>query len=391
MAIFSPNQLFATNCEAAPLQLWINTDRSYQWFLERRSMAITGLRSIELGMLEWSLNSYLANAAGITPDGSGPFISLKTQGVSNFALQFSSKKGNKYLIRLKSAPDTGQIDRILSAYHKEKWVMSLLEGLVPVPRIPDGGIGTLPPLSGGRQFAFIMQELMPYQNGYDEQCPKKRKHLLYQIGHVARVINSTSVSGFGSTYSKGDSRFRFSSFSDWTASIMAELALDEVLTWADISTQELKKILRFIEPVLATDEAPSLFHGDFANNWGNILVDNRGNLKAVIDWELCGGGPATIIELATMLYVYIRNGTATELFEKEFGIFLNGYGVSQEEYADEYADSVHRYIGFIALQKINNYMQMDRQGKLTAPWQRAFADRAVEALRLIGQRSRAYL
>ena len=343
-------------------------------------------------MLEWSLNSYLSDVVGLTCDESQPFTSLDTQGVSNYAFRFKSKRGKEFIIRLKGTSSEDELQSVLASYWKEQWVAQQLHEQVPVPEIPEAGIGILPEFSNGKRYAFVIQQLLPFQNAYGEQCERKRKHLLHQLGQIASVVNSTPVSGFGSEFLSSDACFSYTNYRAYAESKMLELRFEELLPYASLNTQQFKQYMKFIEPLFSIAEEPTLYHADFANNWGNILTDERGNVQAVIDWEMCGGGPAGIIELGSMLYVYIRDGVKPELLEKEFGIFLHGYGISPSEYKESYEEHVHQFIAFQALLKLHRYMDMEKAGHLEgAPWRIAFRDRVRRLVTRIGVIGRAYL
>ena len=62
------------------------------------------------------------------------------------------------------------------------------------------------------------------------------------------------------------------------------------------------------ETLLVLEGHSELFHQDLLANHGNVLVDERGIVRGIIDWEFAGSGPALHFELASLIYALQRDG-----------------------------------------------------------------------------------
>ena len=87
-------------------------------------------------------------------------------------------------------------------------------------------------------------------------------------------------------------------------------------------------------------------HNDLVYNWNNVLVKRDSiAIQAILDWETASAGAGIVLELGPALFSLFRHKTI-QGFETEFlSAFVDGYGISWQEYM-----SVHsRHVDSVGL------------------------------------------
>jgi hygromycin-B 4-O-kinase len=142
------------------------------------------------------------------------------------------------------------------------------------------------------------------------------------MGRYAAMINSIQTQGFGSTFEW--CRNELSQNASWAEFLRNELKLEENLSFLAehgmLNVPRMKKVRTTLERAARKNRVPYLNHGDLRLK--NVLVDEKGAISCILDWEHCVSNLAPEWELAIALH-------DLSIDEKEE--FLKGYGLSGNE------------------------------------------------------------
>lgn len=87
------------------------------------------------------------------------------------------------------------------------------------------------------------------------------------------------------------------------------------------SLKAMRSVLKGVQQLKRLEFKPRFNHGDLRLK--NLILDEAGKIKAIIDWENCLSGPAPEWELSIALH---------DLCIDEKEVFLGSYGISPEEF-----------------------------------------------------------
>jgi hygromycin-B 4-O-kinase len=143
------------------------------------------------------------------------------------------------------------------------------------------------------------------------------------MGKFTAIINSIPTSGFGHIF-------------DWSSNLLSRKD-----TWSDYIIRELKFTERFealeknkmmsshgltrlkhtLKEIESWKYKPTLCHGDMRLK--NVLVNEKGKISAILDWELCCSNVAPYWDMSIALH---------DLNVDEKEAFINGYGIDKSEF-----------------------------------------------------------
>jgi aminoglycoside phosphotransferase (APT) family kinase protein len=228
-------------------------------------------------------------------------IEEQSGGLTNhvFAVEYD---GAGYVVRLN--PDRAKLDSFL----KEQWATSRANRAgVPVPEILQ---------VGNDPFPYLIQVKAA---GQPAATHPERLPILRALGRYARRINSIRTHGFGGTFDW--SQHRLSSNGSWPEFLQNELHLEKALSILKrrrmASDDKIRKIRTILESLENKQPKPVLNHGDLRLK--NVLVDDKGRIVAIIDWENCVSNAAPEWEFSIALH---------DLSIDEKDAFLAGYGIT---------------------------------------------------------------
>jgi Ser/Thr protein kinase RdoA (MazF antagonist) len=146
----------------------------------------------------------------------------------------------------------------------------------------------------------------------------QRLEILKQIGKYGALINSIRTTGFGSTFDWSNNQL--SKNDNWDDFLDRELTLGNRLKILEkckvLSKGQTKKLTTILRSLSKVSKQPTLNHGDLRLK--NVLVDEKGAITAIIDWEDCISCLAPYWELSVALH---------DLSVDEKQILLDGYGI----------------------------------------------------------------
>src|ERR1041385_947349 len=161
-------------------------------------------------------------------------------------------------------------------------------------------------------------------DGIDATRWPHRLETAREMGQYAAKINSISTHGFGSVFDW--SRNTLSKNNSWRQFLDDELKIDDRLELLAhkrlMRDEDLRRLRRHVNELRDWRGRPALTHGDI--RFKNVVLDESGKIRAILDWENCTSNLAPHWELSIALH---------DLCIDEKEAFLDGYGISPRQYA----------------------------------------------------------
>ena len=224
-------------------------------------------------------------------------------GLTNLVFAVDHPEG-EMVVRL--APSAERIGGFL----KEQWaIQRARDAGIPVPEVLEvgNGIGEAPYMIARRV------------RGEPATTHPERVPILREAGRLAAAINAIPTDGWGATFDW--SHNRLSRNASWEAFLHRELCVDDRLDalrrLADLDDARARRLRAALRALAGT--APTLAHGDLRLK--NLIVDARGAIVAVIDWDECRSAPAPWWDLSIALH---------DLSIDEKRAFVEGYGLEAD-------------------------------------------------------------
>lgn len=229
-------------------------------------------------------------------------VIMQTGGMTNYVFMVNHADGD-LVVRL--SPDPVK----LNAFIKEQWAIAKAKELdVPTPDVLEVGNEVVP-------YPYMISRK---SKGKEASFQPQRLEILHELGRYAALVNSIGTSGFGSTFDWSNNQL--SRNDNWDEFLDRELMLDqrlEILRKRRILAKpQIQRLASALRRLGKTSRKPSLNHGDLRLK--NVLVDDRGAISAIIDWENCISSLAPHWELSLALH---------DLSIDEKHALLDGYGL----------------------------------------------------------------
>jgi len=219
-----------------------------------------------------------------------------------------STSSNKYILRIN--PEESMLDR----FQKEEWCMNQAQK-VGVPGADVIKIG----MKNDHPYMVLS-----YIDGVDGDDIEKNKQVrIWQaLGEYTRKIHSIKVSGFGENMTS-DGIFD-GSWEEYLEYNISSLSNQDKLFELGIITQEKSNLLRNkFTKLRDTFFTFGMIHNDLSLN--NTRVSSDGTIY-LLDWGSAEVSVAPHMDLAEILQSSLEENS------KEFGLFLEHYGISKQEY-----------------------------------------------------------
>ena len=330
---------------------------------------------VHLTMLQWFLHQELPQKFAQVFSPALVLEPLPNQGWSNFAFLAHSLKRD-YVVRMRADNSATGHAHKWAPYHKEEWILQALQSKVPVPEVIGDGIGYVATATEVRQYAYFIQSYINCASADTIAAYLEPQMFRQNLGAVARVINSVPCNGFGTEFNSENNSFVHKNWSDAVYQDIRDSNVDRLVSHSILTRAEAITLTQRFLTLTTLEFKPTLYHGDFVENWSNVLADRSGKIHGIIDWELSGSGPAPQMECALLLYMMIRDGRSKQQIERDFSAFLQGYGMSEKEYRERYAYDVETIVLLQALKKCNRYLDIDASGGLREhAWRMRFFER----------------
>ncbi len=227
-----------------------------------------------------------------------------------------------------------------NVFLKEQWATAHARRVgVPVPEIMAVGDNPVP---------YMILRKSPGEPV--TECAD-RVRIMRELGRIAARINSILTHGFGGNFDWSRNGLR--GHLTWPEFLRLEIKLDSRLQVLRrlrmMPARQIESIRKILESA-GQGRSPALNHGDLRAK--NVLVDKRGRISAILDWENCSSTLAPEWELSLALH---------DLSIDEKQEFLRGYGVS--------TDAVSRIAPLVKALNLINYVphieRLERRKDLT--------------------------
>ena len=256
-------------------------------------------------------------------------IEFKPAGKTNFVFDVVTKEGN-FIVRIANSRAK------LNDFMKEQWVTQKALGIgVPVPEILEVGHEIIP-------LPYMLQQKI---EGEEAVNHPDRLNILQDLGKYARMIHSIPTTGFGKVFDW--SKNKLSKKKTWIEFLEKELQVAEGLKFLQdneiLNKKKIKRLNGEFERLKKWKITPALNHCDLRLK--NVIVNEAGEIKAILDWEDCSSNCAPYWDFSIALHDLSIDGKQR---------FLEGYELDAEEFGRKsFALTVFNIINYIpALQSI---------------------------------------
>lgn len=241
--------------------------------------------------------------------GSKPFrVVCQPGGLTNLVFTVHHPEGD-LIVRV--SPEAEKI----STFMKEQWAITKArKSGVPVPDVLEVDNEVIP---------------MPYMiarksKGREAALHPERLKIVREMGHHAAIINRIPTSGFGATFEL--SKNQLSRNATWREFLKNELKLEECLhslkSSGILAPRTIKALRTTLERAAGEGRRPALNHGDLRLK--NVLVDEKGKIVCILDWEHCASNLAPEWEMSLALH---------DLSIDEKQEFIEGYGLDGDRFS----------------------------------------------------------
>jgi len=231
-------------------------------------------------------------------------IVYKRSGLTNYVFAVNHVEG-QFVVRISPAAEK------IEAFRKEFWAtQKVREAGVPSPEVlfVASDIGSEP---------YVITRRV---TGSEATYHPKRDHIVREMGRYAQIINSIRTNDFGENFDWTNGAKNRT----WIEYLENELGIEKRLRLFSehkiLATGELRKLRKIIDDTKALRIRPSLNHGDLRLK--NVIVDDDGEIAAIVDWEDCLSTIAPQWELSIALH---------DLSIDEKHLFIEGYGLDFEQ------------------------------------------------------------
>lgn len=230
----------------------------------------------------------------------------KASGLTNFVFAVNHIEG-QFVIRI--SPDAAKIDM----FRKEQWAtQKAREAGVPTPEV----------LEVGSEIVAEPYMIVRRVSGEEATHHPKRLDIVREMGRYAAMINSIPTNGFGTTFNwSANQSFNKATWKDY---LHDEWQVDKnlaiLLKYKMVSRNQNEHLRSVLDSVSKRRPKPTLNHGDLRLK--NVIVDEDGEIAAIVDWEECLSTVAPHWELSIALH---------DLSIDEKHEFIEGYGLSYEQ------------------------------------------------------------
>lgn len=236
-------------------------------------------------------------------------LNHKTGGLSNFVFEAKHAEGD-FIVRI--SPDPGR----LNAFIKEHWCeRAAREVGVPTAEILETGASIIP-------FPYVIARRV---DGVEALHHPEREKIVLELGRLAERINSIRTGGFGETFDWSNNELsRNKNLKDYLkGEYRYEERIDALARSRLCPPDKIKSLRRISREMLKVRARAVLNHGDLRLK--NVIADNEGRIRAVIDWEKATSNVAPHWELSVALH-----DLGIDLREQ----FVEGYGIGPKKLAE---------------------------------------------------------
>jgi aminoglycoside phosphotransferase (APT) family kinase protein len=234
-------------------------------------------------------------------------IVYKRSGLSNYVFVINHVEG-QFVVRISPEPEK------IAAFTKELWAtQKVREAGVPSPEVlAVGNIGSEPYMVTRRV------------TGAEATHHPRRKHIVHEMGQYSQTINSIRTTNFGANFdwtANGPKNNTWAEYLDqeWEVERRLRLFTEHKI----LPGKQVDKLREIVDNSRAMNVESSLNHGDMRLK--NVIVDDDGEIAAIVDWEDCLSTIAPQWEFSIALH---------DLSIDEKHLFIEGYGLDSRQVAE---------------------------------------------------------
>lgn len=231
-------------------------------------------------------------------------IVYKRSGLSNYVFVINHVEG-QFVVRI--SPDEGKME----TFRKELWATQKVREVgVPSPEVlAVGNIGSEPYMITRRV------------TGAEATHHPRRSHIIHEMGRFAQIINSIRTTRFGANFDWTTNEPRNDTWIDYLDNeFEVQKRLNLFAEHKMLSKQQVEKLQRIVDDTRSMHIVPSLNHGDL--RYKNVIVDDDGQITAILDWEDCLSTIGPQWDLSISLH---------DLSVDEKHLFIEGYGLNIQQ------------------------------------------------------------
>jgi aminoglycoside phosphotransferase (APT) family kinase protein len=228
-------------------------------------------------------------------------IVYKRSGRTNYVFAVNHAEG-QFIIRI--SPDEEKLD----AFKKELWATR---------RVREAGVPSTEVLFVGNDVASELYMITRRVTGLEATHHPKRDRIVQELGRYARIINSIPTKNFGTNFDWSTNGAKNRTWDEYLSKEWKVEKRLRLLTQSQmLPDREAKKLKKIIDDSRKLRIKPALTHSDLRLK--NVIVDDEGEIAAIVDWEECLSTIAPQWELSIALH---------DLSLDEKHLFLRGYGL----------------------------------------------------------------
>jgi hygromycin-B 4-O-kinase len=232
-------------------------------------------------------------------------IVYKSSGRTNYVFAINHVEG-QFVVRISPEPEN------INSFRKELWASQKVREVgVPSPEV----------IAVGNEVAYEPYMITRRVTGSEASHHPRRDRIIHSLGRYAALVNSIQTHGFGSNFDWTGDEKRIDS---WQGYLAEEFELEKRVELFSsnriLPDAELEQLSQIVQSAETNDLNPALNHSDLRLK--NVIVDEGGDIAAIIDWEECLSTIAPQWDLSIALH---------DLSIDEKQIFLDGYGLSDQQ------------------------------------------------------------
>jgi aminoglycoside phosphotransferase (APT) family kinase protein len=232
-------------------------------------------------------------------------IVYRSSGLTNYVFAINHVDG-QFVIRISPEPER------IESFRKEWWAAQQARTAgVPSPEI----------LVVGDEIGPEPYMITRRVSGLEATHHSKRRRIIHEMGRFAALINSIETNGFGANF---DWNPEAPSIPTWGEYLDREYQVARRLEFFAshriLPQPALNKLSAVIDETRTARIKPSLNHSDMRLK--NVIVDEDGEITAIIDWEECVSTIGPQWELSIALH---------DLSIDEKHSFIEGYGLRPQQ------------------------------------------------------------
>ena len=235
-------------------------------------------------------------------------IIYKRTGQTNYVFVVNHVEG-QFVIRISPEPEK------IESFEKERWATQ---------KVREAGVPTGEVLAVGNDLIPEPYMIARRVSGVEATNHPRRLNIVHELGRYAAIINSIRTNNFGNRFDWMGTLGKHLTWADYLdQEWAAERRLEILATHRILPVSSIAKLRTIIDELKTIKIKPSLSHGDLRLK--NVIVEEDGQITAIIDWDDC----ISTINPAWELSIALHDLTIDEKHQ-----FIDGYGCTPRQLSE---------------------------------------------------------